>query len=87
MYVFFCCGLLREQADRGKQGPRGASELGRYTEDEAFMASGPGIDEANTTSAGIIQSGTGGGHELRWLQDPQIMEGDLRERERIPWKL
>ena len=55
------------------------------------MASGAGIDEADSSSAGVIQRGTGR-HELRWLQDPQIMEGDLRERERencieIPWKL
>ena len=45
------------------------------------MASGAGIDEANTAGAGVIQSGTGGRHKLRWLQDPQIMEGE-RERER-----
>ena len=73
--------VLREQGDSRKQGPRRALELGRYTEDEAFMASGAGIDEAAASSAGVIQRGTGR-HELRWLQDPQIMEGDLRERER-----
>ena len=41
------------------------------------MASGAGIDAAAASSAGVIQRGTGR-HELPWLQDPQIMEGDLR---------
>mgnify|MGYP000058231868 CR=1 FL=1 len=51
------------------------------------MASGAGIDEAAASSAGVIQSGTGR-HELRWLQDPQIMEGErANEFHGIQWKL
>ena len=41
------------------------------------MESDSGIDEAGAASAVSIQRGTGR-HELPWLQDPQIMEGDLR---------
>ena len=37
------------------------------------------INETSTVSTVVIQRGTGR-HELRWLQDPQIMEG---ERERM----
>ena len=37
------------------------------------------VNETSTASAVVIQRGAGR-HELRWLQDPQIMEGE-RERE------
>ena len=67
----------REQGDRCKQGPWRGIELGRYTEDEAFMASGAGIHETDAGSAGVMESGTGGRHELRWLQDPQVVEGAI----------
>ena len=50
--------VFKEQGDSSKQGPRREFELGRYTEDEAFMESGSGNNEAGAAAAGVIQIGT-----------------------------
>ena len=74
--LFMFLVVLREQGGRCKQSPRRAFELGGYREDEAFMEGHSGIDEAGAASAVGIQRGTEGRHELRWVHDPQIMEGE-----------